>query len=1149
MREFYILSACIIAAILIFGTISLQQTSASEIIIEKGKNYDKTLIYDTTNLVWNGVWKSHSDRIFDPNKQEYVDYIYSETVNVTQIETAQVSYVYSKLDCSISIFEAGKINQNSDAILKSESWNFKYAPGNSNNWKSTSFDSEECTTNVIQNSTGVYIEGTKADSLGHGKVMYAKPNGKPLETFSEILNNDNTKNNHKFGFDQNLVLNNSVFTHDPAKKLLKFNTTSDDLVLDYYKGKDQFWTVNQNGKNVHLDFKNATENLPPGQAKKLDPTFQQSPSDDNAYYSGFDVSSVCVVTVDASQASLAVHIGQNDAAERCYVVTLEFDTTTIPDSATVTDSIIEYDTTTSDASSRDCAWVHITNQPSTATDQQNYDDATDGTTYVAADTNCSDGATSSNYQVDLGATFDSDLETALSGAQDWIGLGVAMTPFTRDADVHGSTVFDNVELIVNYQVGNANAGPPVNVQAVGLNGSIGVSWTPQNATAVTEYTVWNSTTGIDTATYDDLVTTGQNNTFFITHNLTYPGEQGSYMVSAVSANNGTNSTATSLVAADSAPSTPTSLTTQVIGSTGIGLNWTAADDGNDPIINYTARCEINNSGGWINPCALSYFNPISYHKLDAHLRDSTGDNDGTVTSTQNFTVNSEYEGLAFWFDGDESIALDGDTEANYDFDVSSTFSSAFVINASVSDKQTLISKRNGGAEGWEDIIATTGEFQFNLENIPATNIQINTIATINNAKTQHIIRTYDGSRSASGVNIYINGTAQGTTTIIDTLTTTTALNNLELTIGARPAIARPLLAGFIDEVQIYDFELTQTDVNNIYSNHSPPTRANHTGLSSGDDITYQIQAFNDVGGSGWSGNVSATTHETPQITVVLFTNQTGDAVQIRPTVTLTNGSPAPTLDTVVLLRNGTAINTTLPGVTLAIDDTWTVNNFNGQLVSPNVYNYTVTATTTNTQGSSTNSSSTFLTPEYTASYFTSTAGGFQVNYTHARNNDGSTLNLVVNRQDMPGNIDCNWKNELFGDGEWFNQTADMGWYNLTGSVPTTRTIYGTCYNDDILFTFQSFGLTNATLALVDFSEELGTFLGVPIPFFFAVLVAALFTGRSAPTGIILVAIVVGMMGIMGYFPDADENPILSATTWGMLVFITAIGIFMGKRFF
>lgn len=339
-------------------------------------------------------------------------------------------------------------------------------------------------------------------------------------------------------------------------------------------------------------------------------------------------------------------------------------------------------------------------------------------------------------------------------------------------------------------------------------------------------------------------------------------------------------------------------------------------------------------------------------------------------------------------------------------------------------------------------------------------------------------------------------------------------------------------------------------LNTVNNSTLPANRAyNYTGLSGGDYVTCQWKDGNSVGWSNWSTNASSTTFQNLNASITFAINKTGDAIEAIPLVRLTAGIPNPTVTNIQILRNGTSINNTAISYPITVGQTISLGRtFLEQLDANYVYNITARVSITNTTGTYPFTNSTIEPIVYTGSYFTSSEGNYQVNYTHSRTNSYQNLNLAVNRQNLPVNTECAFKDELFEVGTWVNET-NSGWYNQSVTVVPTKDIYVTCYNDQLLFSFTSSGGNNATLAFVDYMHQLGTFAGVPVPFIFIILLAAVFTGRSAITGIIFVAITIGVMGTMGFLPDINGNPSIAAATWGFIVLLTAVGVFAGKKYF
>ena len=74
--------------------------------------------------------------------------------------------------------------------------------------------------------------------------------------------------------------------------------------------------------------------------------------------------------------------------------------------------------------------------------------------------------------------------------------------------------------------------------------------------------------------------------------------------------------------------------------------------------------------------------------------------------------------------------------------------------------------------------------------------------------------TYDGSSSASGITIYVDGSAVASTASQDALDDS-ILRAESLTIGSSEGTH--YMDGWMDDVRIYDKELTSTEVSNLYN--------------------------------------------------------------------------------------------------------------------------------------------------------------------------------------------------------------------------------------------------------------------------------------------------------------------------------------------
>ncbi len=288
----------------------------------------------------------------------------------------------------------------------------------------------------------------------------------------------------------------------------------------------------------------------------------------------------------------------------------------------------------------------------------------------------------------------------------------------------------------------------------------------------------------------------------------------------------------------------------------------------------------------------------------------------------------------------------------------------------------------------------------------------------------------------------------------------------------------------------------------------------------------------------------------PQIGNVTITNSSvaGNVLQIDYTGTIDECFPTCQLYQVGIIQNGT-FQENIPQVvstprTIATDWStfYTINEPAGTFVLIN--------TTAHFQnGAGTNST--------TLDAFNATVL-FDPNdnlfFTHQRNATFTGIDVQFIRQPIPWDLDCQVTEGLFAPIQTFNISNVGSWTTTFGPVKSFNNAYVTCYdpldNDSQILSFTSFGMTNGTSAVLAFTNNLGDFLGVPVPFIFILFLAAIWTGRSASTGIIFMAVAIGAMGVLGYFPDPfSGNALITGGFWALIVLVTAIGVFLGKRYF
>ena len=65
--------------------------------------------------------------------------------------------------------------------------------------------------------------------------------------------------------------------------------------------------------------------------------------------------------------------------------------------------------------------------------------------------------------------------------------------------------------------------------------------------------------------------------------------------------------------------------------------------------------------------------------------------------------------------------------------------------------------------------------------------------------------------------------------------------------------------------------------------------------------------------------------------------------------------------------------------------------------------------------------------------------------------------------------------------------------------------------------------------------------GTPVALIFILLVAGLFSGSTAPTGILLILAIIGVMGFVGLM-------VIDEAVWSFILLAGILGLFVGKRF-
>ncbi len=226
--------------------------------------------------------------------------------------------------------------------------------------------------------------------------------------------------------------------------------------------------------------------------------------------------------------------------------------------------------------------------------------------------------------------------------------------------------------------------------------------------------------------------------------------------------------------------------------------------------------------------ALTGVHSIAPEKVGAwyfekNYKDFSGQgNDGICINCPTYTLSGKVGGV-YGFDGVNDY-IEIPNEANFDFERTNSFSACSWIRLKTvtPTSQTIISKLDGSAPypGWEfnayDGSGASDGLQVYLLNHFANNNYISVYADniLSPNNWYHACFTYNGSVTASGVKIYLNGVKQTTTVAKDNLSAS-ILNNKPVQIGIRDVSSIPL-NGVIDEVYIFNYSLDASEIDLLY---------------------------------------------------------------------------------------------------------------------------------------------------------------------------------------------------------------------------------------------------------------------------------------------------------------------------------------------
>ena len=211
-------------------------------------------------------------------------------------------------------------------------------------------------------------------------------------------------------------------------------------------------------------------------------------------------------------------------------------------------------------------------------------------------------------------------------------------------------------------------------------------------------------------------------------------------------------------------------------------------------------------------------NLVSIWKLDGNSNDSVGSNNGTDTGiSYNASYGKISQGALFNATSDKILIAN---ESQFDFERTQAFSvSVWLKLATLNSTKFFVTKQqaSGNYTGWSlwyTYSAGVGNLDFSLVGTPANMIEV-LYPTLPDNNYHLVTATYSGNSLASGVELYVDAVKQTKGTTIDTLGTTTILNNIQLELGNRNGAFN--MDGNMDEVGIWSRALSASEVTELYN--------------------------------------------------------------------------------------------------------------------------------------------------------------------------------------------------------------------------------------------------------------------------------------------------------------------------------------------
>jgi sugar lactone lactonase YvrE len=448
-------------------------------------NKDHNLVNNIDGTV---TWTGHMPYIKN-GSGNFVPYILTENEenNLVQVDVNGGKFIFDKNGGSVSVYKNGEI------LINNDRYTVRTAQLNSDDWSNLDVNDSSISTTIEESGNYITISFIKENNEGLFKTEYVIYGGY-LKTTAYFTNY--IYDNNKFAFTQTLHLPDSIISINEQeidlndyvgqsfpRQVLEQN---EDLILQikdlYYSsglGFENLWSVNiSSPTKVSLDYANVEQTQTEiGETVELDPTLGWASNQQSGYarsqipytgYTGIDCSPTGITAngyIQLATPTYAITSTSTYAINMCYRSGMDYDISSIPDSATIMDVDLSIDVT-GGTGGRDVELTPMSNSLESyrlTTDYLGfYNDVGSGTPYVASTgiVGIGNGTVLNDNIVDLGTTADSNLQSSLtngagrSGA-DVFTVGVKLINEDRNGHIgtyfNSWAIFDAIQLSVTYK--------------------------------------------------------------------------------------------------------------------------------------------------------------------------------------------------------------------------------------------------------------------------------------------------------------------------------------------------------------------------------------------------------------------------------------------------------------------------------------------------------------------------------------------------------------------------------------------------------------------------------------------------------------------------------------------------------------------------